>query len=64
MDFDLQILDTNNKIVGHSTSWDNPYEIVDFIPATTGEYVIRIKRYANRDLNSMIKLGASVNIDY
>ncbi|PCK07868.1 MAG: hypothetical protein COA42_12040 [Alteromonadaceae bacterium] len=60
MDFDITVYDPNGSYVGGSSSWDNPYEIVTFDPAVTGTYVVRIKRYANRDTASKFNAGISV----
>lgn len=41
-DLDLQVLSPNNIVVASSTSWDNTYEIIDFKPAETGNYKLRV----------------------
>lgn len=43
-DYDLQVLTAANAIVKDSSSWDNTYEIVDFVPAATATYTIRVHR--------------------
>nr|MCH9812722.1 S8 family serine peptidase [Campylobacterota bacterium] len=61
MDFDLYVYAPDGSFLGSSSSWDNPYELVDFTAPTTGEYTIRINRYANRDTDNDIRMGVSVN---
>jgi len=43
-DLNLQIVNSANKVVAGSYSWDNTYEIVDFTPTTTGNYKLRINK--------------------
>ena len=43
-DYDLVILNPSGTKVAQSTSWDNTYEIVDFNPAVSGTYTIRVVR--------------------
>jgi hypothetical protein len=47
MDLDLSIRSPSGTTVAGSYSWDNPFEIVDFIAPVTGTYTIRIRRFAN-----------------
>lgn len=47
MDLDLSIRSPSGTTVAGSYSWDNPFEIVDFVAPATGTYTIRIRRYAN-----------------
>ncbi len=47
MDLDLSIRSPSGITVAGSYSWDNPFEIVDFVAPSTGTYTIRIRRYAN-----------------
>ncbi|WP_428267907.1 S8 family peptidase [Haliangium sp.] len=61
MDMDLCVYDPNGNYVACSSSWDNPYEFVSFDPAVTGQYRIRISRYANRDTNSKLHMGLSID---
>lgn len=60
-DFDLQVLKPDGSYVCGSYSWDNPYEKCDFRTTVSGDYIIRINRYANRDTSVGMQLGASVN---
>ncbi len=63
MDIDLCVFDPNDALVGCSSSWDNPYEMVSFDPKVTGTYRVRISRYANRDTASKLHMGLSINMD-
>lgn len=44
-DLDLQIIGPGGNVVTGSYSWDNTFEIVDFLPAQTGNYRIRVRKY-------------------
>lgn len=44
-DLDLSILSPGGWGVAGSASWDNTFEIVDFTPATTGTYTLRINKF-------------------
>lgn len=44
-DLDLQIVAPNGQVVATSSSWDNTFEIVDFTPAASGTYAIRVHKY-------------------
>lgn len=44
-DLDLRVLAPNGQQVAGSASWDNTYEIVDFTPAVTGSFRLRVHRY-------------------
>lgn len=61
MDFDIRVYDPNGNFVGGSYSWDNSYEVVNFDPTVSGEYVVKISRYANRDTSSKLHMGLSIN---
>jgi hypothetical protein len=43
-DFDLRVWAPSNAEVGTSLSWDNNYEIVDFVAPETGSYRIEIRK--------------------
>lgn len=43
-DLDLRILDSRGRTVAASSSWDNTYEVVQFTPATTGNYTLRVRK--------------------
>lgn len=45
-DLDMRILGPTNAIVASSLSWDNTYEIVDFIAPSTGTYKLRVHKYS------------------
>jgi hypothetical protein len=61
MDMDISVYDPNGSYVGSSVSYDNPYEMVNFNPAITGIYVVKIRRWANRDTSSRFHAGLSIN---
>lgn len=61
MDLDLSIYGPTGGYVGGSYSWDNPYESVKFTPTVSGYYTFKVKRYANRDTRSVVKMGMYVN---
>ncbi len=61
MDMDFTVYDPNGNYVASSSSVVNPYEIVSFSPSQTGNYVIKINRYANRDTNSNIRMGITID---
>ncbi|MBK8979952.1 MAG: S8 family serine peptidase [Planctomycetes bacterium] len=44
MDLDMVVLDPSGGVVAASASAANPFEIVQFIPAVTGTYTIRMQR--------------------
>ncbi len=44
-DLDLIVLDENEIPVATSNSWDNSYEICQFVATTTQHYTIRVSRY-------------------
>ncbi|MEM9552803.1 MAG: S8 family serine peptidase [Acidobacteriota bacterium] len=41
-DLDLRVLGPGGTVVASSSSWDNTYEIVEFISPTAGTYTIRV----------------------
>ena len=60
-DFDLYVSDPWGNEIASSTSWDNPFEVVEFDPDKTGYYTISINRYSNRDRNNSLRVGLAVN---
>lgn len=48
-DFDLYVYNENGSMVANSSSWDNSYEVVDFIGIRGKIYEIRIKRHIGRE---------------
>lgn len=44
-DLDMQIIGPNGAVVAGSYSWDNTYEIVDFVAPATGTYRIRVNKF-------------------
>jgi hypothetical protein len=61
MDLDLRVYDPYGHYVGGSFSWDNPFEKVNFTPSVSGYYIFKIKRYANNDTSSALRMGLYVN---
>jgi hypothetical protein len=45
-DLDMQIIAPNNTVVASSASWDNTYEIVDFVAPATGTYRLRVTKFS------------------
>jgi hypothetical protein len=43
-DLDIRVRDPSNVAVASSLSWDNTYEIVDFMPSMSGRYRLEIHR--------------------
>lgn len=60
-DLDLCVFDPNGALMGCSSSWDNPFELVEFDPVVSGSYRVRINRYANRDTASKLHMGISID---
>ena len=44
MDLDLAVLDPSNQVVASSASTKNPFELVQFTPAVSGTYTVRLTR--------------------
>ncbi len=61
-DLDIAIYSPTGAYVGGSASWDNPFEVVNFTPTTTGNYKVRISRFANRDTSADFRLGLKINL--
>jgi hypothetical protein len=49
LDFDIMVFDENNYLVGYSGSWDNSYEIAEFIAQPGRTYTIKIRRWSGTD---------------
>ncbi|MES2208373.1 MAG: S8 family serine peptidase [Pseudomonadota bacterium] len=60
-DLDLTVLSPTGAYVGGSSSFDNQYEVVNFVPSVTGNYKIRVRRYANRDTSADFRMGLKIN---
>jgi subtilisin family serine protease len=58
-DLDLQVLRPGNVVVGSSLSFDNSYEIVEFIAPVTGTYTARISNHRSSTNNEFIGLAVS-----
>jgi hypothetical protein len=61
MDLDLKVYDPNGQYIGGSTSYDNPFEVLNFTPAMEGTYTVRISRPHNADTQSDLRLGMYAN---
>ncbi len=61
MDMDISVYSPSGSYVAGSFSWDNPYEMVNFDPTVSGTYVVKIRRYANRDTSSKFHAGLSIS---
>ena len=61
-DIDIAIYSPTGAYVGGSASFDNPFEAFTFTPTTTGNYKVRISRYANRDTSADFRLGLKINL--
>jgi len=49
VDLDLQIFDSRGAQVGYSGSWDNSYEIAEFVGNPGETYTIKIRRWSGTD---------------
>lgn len=49
LDFDLEVFDESNNLVALSASWDNSYEIAEFIGQPGKTYTIKIRRFSGTD---------------
>lgn len=45
-DLDMSVLGPTNAVVANSWSWDNTYEIVDFVAPSSGTYKLRVHKYS------------------
>jgi len=60
-DFDLSVYNQNGEYTCGNLSRYNPYEYCDFTSNITGEYTVRISRFANRDTANNMSLSMSFN---
>lgn len=49
VDLDLKIYDEHGLLVGYSGSWDNSYEIAEFVGKPGKTYTIKIRRWSGTD---------------
>ncbi len=49
VDLDLHVYDTAGSLVAHSSSWDNSYEIAEFVGQRGADYRIRIRRFSGTE---------------
>jgi hypothetical protein len=61
-DVDLVVYGPNGSFMGGSWSYDNPFETVDFTAPVSGNYRMRMTRYANRDTSANFHLGLTINL--
>jgi hypothetical protein len=60
VDLDLLIFDDSNNIVASSSSWENSYEIAEFIAEKGKTYTIKIRRWSG---NSSTWFGIAWNVE-
>jgi Subtilase family len=59
---DLDLLVTGpTGTVGNSSSFNNPYEVVNFTVPASGTYQFSIQRWANRDTSCRSDIGLTIN---
>ena len=49
VDFDLIVRDANGNQVAHSSSWDNSYEIAEFVGTNGASYDVFVRRWSGTD---------------
>ena len=49
VDLDLHVVDSSGSLVANSSSWDNSYEIAEFVGQRGEEYRIRIRRFSGSE---------------
>lgn len=54
MDIDMWVNDSNGGYVAGSYSYDNGFEIVDFVAPTTGTYTVTLNRFWNSGVGDVI----------
>lgn len=60
-DYDLRVYDPNGQYVNASTSYDNSFEVIDFVASTSGNYRILINEFDNRDTNTPMTLTLCID---
>ncbi len=60
-DLDLYVYDPNGIRIGYSTSIDNPFEVVTFVPVVSGAYTFKICRVITLDPDLKLRMGLHVN---
>ncbi len=48
MDLDVRVYDAFGTQVARSTSWDNSYEVVDFVPKSGQTYTVKVNRFSTK----------------
>lgn len=46
IDLDLEVYDSSGNLVGYSNTWDNSYEVVEFMGNVNEKYEIKIRRWS------------------
>lgn len=64
MDLDFAVYAPDGSRVGHSLSWDNPFEVLDFKPTLVGNYTVQITRTFNRDTSSKLNMGLYIDMEW
>ena len=61
LDFGIYVIDPNGKVVGSSDSLSNPYELIEFDPTVTGNYIVKIYLHSPRDSESRMEAALFIN---
>ena len=52
IDLDLEVYDESGNLVGYSNTWDNSYEVVEFMGNVNEKYEIKIRRWSGEGHSS------------
>ena len=52
LDLDLEVYDESGNLVGYSNTWDNSYEVVEFMGNVNEKYEIKIRRWSGEGHSS------------
>ena len=52
LDLDLEVYDESGNLVGYSNTWDNSYEVVEFMGNVNEKYEIKIRRWSGKGHSS------------
>ncbi len=63
-DYDLTVVDPNGNVIASSTSRYNGFEVVEFDPAVSGDYKMRITKYSSRGFMSDRRMSLAMTINY
>ena len=68
IDLDLEVYDSSGNLVGYSNTWDNSYEVVEFMGNVNEKYEIKIRRWSGAGHSSYYGIawnaGDGVFINY